>query len=76
MKSKSILAFITLLIIFVSCKKEDDAGIQIDGNGRPRSVAKAAVTTDSDFNNASTAKDSAILSEYGIAIDPDGRPRF
>jgi hypothetical protein len=74
MKRKSILTFIVLSLILISCKKENDIGIQIDGNGRPRSVTKAASVSGTEINNT-TAKDSTILGEYGIAIDPDGNPR-
>ncbi len=67
MRVTIILGFILCTMTFISCKKENDAGIQIDGNGRP---ASAAAT-----NNIITAeKDSTILNGYGIAIDPDGRP--
>jgi len=73
---KKLLLIFTLLLlstsVFVSCSKQDDAGIQIDGNGRPRSAAQPAGNVTPAGKG--TCTDPKVEAEYGIAIDPDGRP--
>ena len=55
-------SFVCLLLLD-SCSKQDDSGGLIDGNGRPRQAPQSTPA----------AKDTAT-SDYGIAIDPNGRP--
>jgi hypothetical protein len=75
----------TSILLLDSCSKEDDAGIQIDGNGKPGSAVQANISNHTELSGKpagtginstgySSGKDTA-MSDYGIAIDPDGRAR-
>ena len=79
MKSKITFTLFLFAMVLFACKKENDIGIQIDGNGKPASVANGSLTTSNagtciDSNGKPMGKDTAT-SDYGIAIDPDGKPR-
>jgi hypothetical protein len=78
MKTKTMALAATACLLFTSCAKENvipapseirNAGIQIDGNGKPASVAGEAGSC-IDPNG----KPGSILSESGTSLDPSGKP--
>lgn len=64
----------TSILLLDSCSKQEDAGILIDGNGRPRSAAAATPVVPATVTNGNIVGKDTAMSDYGIAIDPDGRP--
>jgi hypothetical protein len=95
MKTKAMAVTAVAFLLFTSCSKENvmpspleirNAGIQIDGNGKPASTLNesgtsldpsgkpgAALTEGGSIIDPVGKPQNGPLGEYGIAIDPDGK---
>ncbi len=69
MKSKISFALFLSAMVLVACKKENDIGIQIDGNGKP-----VATSVTSGTSLDPSGKPDAATDNIGIQIDGNGRP--